>query len=234
VPPQQRASKTVRWDSIRPVPSFFSPSYLQPPSSNLCLFIHLRTLLRHGALPSPLPSITCALFSSPRRGWGSHSSPNLQTFQRATFKRSYLPWYPLSRSSGGRSPLATRHSPLSHFLPWCPASSAAPCARRSRPCRGDSSIFHGSRNTVHCLRPYTDSSTLFRLPTVNRRSRSYRGGQLSTLLPSVCFQHVTNCPICKSFVLKTIQQYRGWVGVIAPMPLKKGGNARVRPRQYET
>jgi len=73
------------------IPSLLFPAYLPPPTSNRCLFIHFRTLLRHGALPSALPSITSALFSSPRRGWGSHSSPNLQTFKRATFKRSYEP-----------------------------------------------------------------------------------------------------------------------------------------------
>jgi hypothetical protein len=35
-----------------------------------------------------------------------------------------------------------------------------------------------------------------------------------TLSELLCFQAITNCSICKSFVLITIQQYRGWVCVL--------------------
>ena len=47
-------------------------------SSNTFVFMQLRTLSRNGATSTPLPSITCALFSMQRRGWarlGFHESP---------------------------------------------------------------------------------------------------------------------------------------------------------------
>jgi hypothetical protein len=57
------------------------------------------------------------------------------------------PWCPASTvgACGDSAPATLRsHHPL-----WCPASGAAPCGRRSRPCREDSSTFHGSQNTAH-------------------------------------------------------------------------------------
>src|SRR5690242_5975833 len=60
-------------------------------SSNAFIFSQFRTLLRNGRLATPFPSITSALFPVQRRGGGSPSSPNFQTFQRATFKRSLTP-----------------------------------------------------------------------------------------------------------------------------------------------
>src|SRR5690242_18900538 len=47
-------------------------------SSNAFIFSQFRTLLRNGALATPFPSITSALFPVQRRGRGSPSSPNFQ------------------------------------------------------------------------------------------------------------------------------------------------------------
>jgi hypothetical protein len=95
-------------------------------------------------------------------------------------------------------------------LPRCPAPGIAACGRRSRPCREDSPIFHGSRNTAHGPHLYADSSVSLQLLAVNCR--------LSAVLPifapsyPVRFQTNTNCPVCKPFVLITIQIARG-VGI---------------------
>src|SRR5690348_7248426 len=93
-------------------------------SSNAFIFSQFRTLLRNGRLATPFPSITSALFPVQRRGRGSHSSPNFQTFKRATFKRNLSPLEcALTKNRGGGGIrhvifLFSRHSSLAtrHFL----------------------------------------------------------------------------------------------------------------------
>jgi hypothetical protein len=48
-----------------------------------------------------------------------------------------------------------------------------------------------------------------------------------TLSEPLSFQPITNCPICKPFVLITIQQYRGWVGG------SRGPNRNLQLRTYD-
>src|SRR5690348_13508265 len=59
--------------------------------SNTFLFMGFRTLCPQRSTATPLQSTVCALFPVQRRGRGSNSSPNLQTLQRVTFKRSLSP-----------------------------------------------------------------------------------------------------------------------------------------------
>jgi hypothetical protein len=50
--------------------------------------------------------------------------------------------------------------------------------------------------------------------------------ELPVTAPFFCFQSLTNCPICKSLVLITMQQYPGWweqgrEGKVLPEPIKR-------------
>ena len=89
----------------------------------------------------------------------------------------------------------------------------------SFPCNGgvgvliSSSLVHSERgasffSATSALRkprsPHLDCSSTARLPRASRGS--------SQLAFFFCFQRLTHCPICKPFVLITLQQWVGWVG----------------------
>ncbi len=94
------------------IPSLFFPAYLQPPTSNLCLFIHFRTLshaterggrsedslaTRHSSLATVwyFQSLTTVKYSNPfvlitiRNAGGCTYSPSASD---VTHSRNHLPW----------------------------------------------------------------------------------------------------------------------------------------------
>jgi hypothetical protein len=81
-----------------------------------------------------------------------------------------------------------------------------PCASPGRPHRGV------PKNLPLPLRPALRKMIAFPSSLATRHS---------SLVPIFSFQPLTNCPICKSFVLITIQQYPGWVGGLLLRPSRR-------------
>src|SRR5690348_698113 len=89
-----RSKSSAAPESAGSHPAVLSPS-IALSLSNAFLFMDFRTLAPQWSTATPLQSTVCTLFPVQRRGRGSHSSPNFQTFKRTTFKRSYVCQCPL-------------------------------------------------------------------------------------------------------------------------------------------
>jgi hypothetical protein len=85
-----RSNSSAAPESTGSHPAVLSPSIAWS-LSNAFLFMDFRTLCPERSVATPLQSTVCTLFPVQRRGRGSHSSPNFQTFQRVTFKRPLTP-----------------------------------------------------------------------------------------------------------------------------------------------
>ncbi len=96
--------------------------------------------------------------------------------------------------------------PINHFRTLSHATGGGGASAISHFKCGDSSIFHGSRNTAHGPCPYGDFSTFLRLPTVDCQVATVLSA-LPIFAPCylVCFHANTNCPVCKPFVFITIR-----------------------------
>src|SRR5690242_21963925 len=83
-------------------------------SSNAFIFSQFRTLLRNGALATPFPSITSALFPVQRRGRWSHSSPNFQMrfVHPARCVGTFKSGFGIPHASSGRATFKRNLSPL--------------------------------------------------------------------------------------------------------------------------
>jgi hypothetical protein len=149
-------------------------SNLEPLTSNLCLFIRFRTLLPQQTTSNPFVI------------------NHFRTLYHATEGGGGI-GHPLVPSPCLSNDFHAPTTPRSHHPTWCPAS----VPRFLRHACGDSSIFHGSRNTVHGPRP---SSSL---------ERSTANGQLSILLPSLSFQRLATIKFSNPLVLKTIRNAGG-------------------------
>jgi hypothetical protein len=91
-------------------------------TSNPFSFIYFRTLLRNGALPTPFPSITSALFPI-QRGVGGSGLTN-RRFQNSRLAPRH--WFTPSECHSSLATVCVSAS-AHHRLPWCPASGAAAC-----------------------------------------------------------------------------------------------------------
>jgi hypothetical protein len=134
---------------------------------------------------------------------------------------------PFPFNSGGGASMASYKIPFKVSLPWCSASHEV--------ARGDSSLFRDSRlprsargaaacgrtSAIRRLRPCRRDSSVFSSTakcelSPARPERSPRVNCFAHFAPHylVPFHTNTNCPICKSFVLITMQIARGDGGIV--------------------
>jgi hypothetical protein len=172
-------------DLPRSANSFYPSSLLTTRHSPLAtipfVFIQFRTLLRNGALPTPFPSITSALFPI-QRGVGGSRLPNsrflrphLTTFSLRYILPSSVCAKPFVCHSYENCRGVPSFFPIRNniHLPSCSVSAESvygdsslfTCheSRVTSPLRGSSFLFHGSRITGH--------GSLFFSPVTNHESQ---------------------------------------------------------------